>query len=187
MLTPIFILKISVTSLFELNEQQKRQLIDAEVLLSALEQAEEEVIRYRGVMYWREQGGGPYLVSLSAHLRQRSLGSTSPETKSTYQKFTQRKPEVKARLKSLRSTVDEVKRMNKALVGRALNILIDALNAMMRDEALWCSGAFFGGAHPRLVCLWGCRWRAPAKRCDVMATQDAHCYLIPASALLLWR
>ena len=46
-----------MTSLFELNEQQKRQLIDAEVLLSALEQAEEEVNRYRGSMYWREQGG----------------------------------------------------------------------------------------------------------------------------------
>ena len=122
-----------MNSFFELNEQQKRQLIDAEMLFSALEQAEAEAIRYRGSMFWREQDGGRYLISLSAHSRQRSHGPASPENELKYEKFTQRKTEVEARLKSLRAKADEVKRMNKALrVGRTPDILIDVLNAMMR-------------------------------------------------------
>ena len=64
---------------YELSESQKRQLIDAEMLFCALEQAEADAIRHRGSMFWREQDGGRYLIALSAHSRQRSLGPASPE------------------------------------------------------------------------------------------------------------
>lgn len=112
-------MKKSAIHFHELNEQQKRQLIDAEMLFSALEQAEMETIRHRGSMFWREQDGGRYLIALSANSRQRSLGPASPENELKYERFTKRKEEVAARVKSLR-------------VGRTPDILIDVLNVMMR-------------------------------------------------------
>ena len=158
-----------MTSFFELNEQQKRQLIDAEMLFSALEQAEAEAIRYRGSMFWREQDGGRYLISLSAHSRQRSLGLASQENELKYQKFTQRKTEVEARLKSLRAKADEVKRMNKALrIGRTPDILIAVLNAMMRYGV--AEHFLVVGTHALFAFETAAGVRLPN---DVMATQDA--------------
>ncbi len=158
-----------MTPFFELNEQQKRQLIDAEMLFSALEQAEAEAIRYRGSMFWREQDGGRYLISLSAHSRQRSHGPASPENELKYERFTQRKAEIEARLKSLRAKADEVKRMNKALrVGRTPDILIDVLNAMMRYGV--AEHFLVVGTHALFAFETAAGVRLPN---DVMATQDA--------------
>lgn len=162
-------MKKPVNSFFELNEQQKRQLIDAEMLFSALERAEAEAIRYRGSMFWREQDGGRYLISLSAHSRQRSHGPASPENELKYEKFTQRKTEVEARLKSLRAKADEVKRVNKALrVGRTPDILIDVLNAMMRYGV--AEHFLVVGTHALFAFETAAGVRLPN---DVMATQDA--------------
>lgn len=154
---------------YELNEQQKRQIIDAEMLFSALEQAEAEAIRHRGSMFWREQDGGRYLISLSAHSRQRSLGPASPENELKYERFTTRKAEVEARLKSLRAKADDYRRMNKALrVGRTPDILIDVLNAMMRYGV---SDHFLVvGTHALFAYETASGVRFPN---DVMATQDA--------------
>ena len=158
-----------MNSFFELNEQQKRQLIDAEMLHAALEQIEAEAIRYRGSMFWRKQDGGQYLISLSAHSRQRSLGPASPENELKYQKFTQRKTEVEVRLKLLRVEADEVKRMNKALrIGRTPDILIDVLNAMMRYGV--AEHFLVVGTHALFAFETAAGVRLPN---DVMATQDA--------------
>lgn len=164
-----FTLKIRLNSFYELNEQQKRQLIDAEMLFSALEQAEAQAIRYRGSMFWREQDGGRYLIALSAHARQRSLGPASPENELKYEKFTQKKAETEARLKSLREKVAECKRMNKALrVGRTPDILIDVLNAMMRYGV--SEHFLVVGTHALFAYETAAGVRLPN---DVMATQDA--------------
>lgn len=154
---------------YELSEQQKRQLIDAEMLFGALEQAEAESIRHRGSMFWREQNGGRYLIALSAHSRQRSLGPASPETELKYERFTTRKVEVDARLKSLRGKVDECRRMNKALrVGRTPDILIEVLNAMMRYGV--AEHFLVVGTHALFAYETAAGVRFPG---DVMATQDA--------------
>lgn len=156
-------------SFFELNEQQKRQLIDAEMLFSGLEQAEAEAIRHRGSMFWREQDGGRYLISLSAHSRQRSHGPASPENELKYERFTTRKAEVEARLKSLREKADEYRRMNKALrLGRTPDILIDVLNAMMRYGV--SEHFLVVGTHALFAYETAAGVRFPN---DVMATQDA--------------
>lgn len=156
-------------SFFDLSEQQKRQLIDAEMLFSALEQAEAESIRHRGSMFWREQDGGRYLIALSAHSRQRSLGPASPETELKYERFTTRKAEVDARLKSLRERADECRRMNKALrVGRTPDILIEVLNAMMRYGV--AEHFLVVGTHALFAYETAAGVRFPS---DVMATQDA--------------
>ena len=158
-----------MNSFFELNEQQKRQLIDAEMLFAALEQAEAEAIRYRGSMFWREQDGGRYLISLSAHSRQRSHGPATPANELKYEKFMQRKTEVEARLKSLRAKADEVKRMNKALrVGRTPDMLIDVLNSMMRYGV--AEHFLVVGTHALFAFETAAGVRLPN---DVMATQDA--------------
>jgi hypothetical protein len=162
-------LKFFLNSFFELNEQQKRQLIDAEMLFSALEQAEAQAIRHRGSMFWREQDGGRYLISLSAHSRQRSLGPASPETELKYERFTTRKAEVDARVKTLREKANEYRRMNKALrIGRTPDILIDVLNAMMRYGV--AEHFLVVGTHALFAYETAAGVRFPS---DVMATQDA--------------
>lgn len=153
----------------ELNEQQKRQLIDAEMLFSALEQTEAEAIRHRGSMFWREQGGVRYLISLSANSRQRSLGPASPENELKFERFTQRKAQVESRLKALREKALECRRMNKALrVGRTPEILIDVLNAMMRYGV--AEHFLVVGTHALFAYETAAGVRLPS---DVMATQDA--------------
>jgi hypothetical protein len=162
-------LKKSDIHFFELNEQQKRQLIDAEMLFAALEQAEAEAIRHRGSMFWRDQDGGRYLIALSAHSRQRSLGPISAENELKYERFTRRKEEVEARVKSLRAKADECRRMNKALrVGRTPDILIDVLNAMMRYGV--SQHFLVVGTHALFAYETAAGVRYPG---DVMATQDA--------------
>jgi hypothetical protein len=162
-------LKKSDIHFHQLNEQQKRQLIDAEMLFSSLEQAEAEAIRHRGSMFWRDQDGGRYLIALSASSRQRSLGPASPENELKYERFTKRKEEVAARVKSLRAKVDECRRMNKALrVGRTPDILIDVLNAMMRFGV--SQHFLVVGTHALFAYETAAGVRFPS---DVMATQDA--------------
>lgn len=158
-----------MNSFYELNEQQKRQVIDAEMLFSALEQAEVEAIRHRGSMFWREQDGGRYLISLSAHSRQRSHGPASAENELKYERFTTRKAEAEARLKSLREKAEEYRRMNKALrVGRTPDILIDVLNAMMRYGV--SEHFLVVGTHALFAYETAAGVRFPN---DVMTTQDA--------------
>jgi Nucleotidyltransferase len=154
---------------FELNAQQKRQLIDSEMLFHALEQAEAEGIRHRGSMFWREQDGGRYLIALSAHSRQRSLGTFSSVTESIHERFMTRKVEVEARLKSLKKKRDECQRMNKALrIGRTPDILIDLLNAMMRYGV--AEHFLVVGTHALFAYESAAGVRFPN---DVMTTQDA--------------
>jgi hypothetical protein len=162
-------LKIPLDAFYELSEQQKRQLIDAEILFSALEKAEAEAIRHRGSMFWREQDGGRYLISLSAQARQRSLGPASPANELKYERFMKRKVEVEARLKSLRATADDYRRMNKALrVGRTPDILIEVLNTMMRYGVT--EHFLVVGTHALFAYETAAGVRLPS---DVMTTQDA--------------
>ncbi|MEO7390727.1 MAG: GSU2403 family nucleotidyltransferase fold protein, partial [Ramlibacter sp.] len=156
-------------SFHELSEQQKRQLIDAEMLFAGLEKAEADAIRHRGSMFWRDQDGGRYLIALSAHSRQRSLGPASKENELKYERFTRRKVEVEARLKALREKVAEYRRMNKALrVGRTPDVLIDVLNAMMRYGV--SEHFLVVGTQALFAYEIAAGVRFPS---DVMATQDA--------------
>lgn len=112
----------------ELNEAQRRQLVDAESVFEALETAEEEAWRHRGSMFWREQAGRTYLIKLSPDSRQRSLGPESDESRATFQRFMDRKAQAEQRLKDLRGQADTMRRMNRALrVGRTPDVLVEVL------------------------------------------------------------
>ena len=117
----------------ELNEAQRRQLLDAESVFEALETAEEEAWRHRGSMFWREQAGRTYLIKLAPDSRQRSLGPESAETHATYERFMARKAEAEQRLKALREQADTMRRMNRALrVGRTPDVLVEILGVLAK-------------------------------------------------------
>lgn len=119
--------------LLELSEQQTRQFIDAEAAFTALEQARKEAAQVRGSMFWREQGGGRYLIRTSPTGGQKSLGLYSDETAKIAERFLTRKEELQRRVKSLTESVETHRRLNRALrVGRAPALLVELLNAIER-------------------------------------------------------
>ena len=120
-------------SFLELNESQRRQLMDAESLFDALESAEEGAWNHRGSMFWREQSGRKYLIKLWPDSRQNSLGPESDKTRETFQRFMQRKVETESRLKDLRAQSATMRRLNRALrVGRTPDLLVEVLAVLAK-------------------------------------------------------
>src|SRR3954470_21754654 len=123
--------------LFELNEGQRRQLLDAESLFEALESADQEAWKHRGSMFWREQSGKTYLIKLSPDSRQKSLGPESDQTRETFERFMKRKQETEARAKDLRAQAETMRRLNRALrVGRTPDLLVDVLGVLAKARVL---------------------------------------------------
>jgi hypothetical protein len=117
----------------DLPENASRQYIDARQVFLALEQAELKLKEYRGGMIWREQKGNEYLVRTSKRGAQTGLGARSPETQAIYDKFTAGKARAEEIVRHLRSSLEEHRRMNKALrVGRTPDVLIDILNGLKK-------------------------------------------------------
>jgi len=117
--------------LLELSEAQRRQYIDAEAVFTALEAALKDAQQVRGSMFWREGNNIRYLIRMSPAGAQTSLGPESPENRALYEKFMARKAIVEARVKSMRDSLKEQYRLNRALrVGRTPSIVVDALAAL---------------------------------------------------------
>jgi hypothetical protein len=126
-----FVVKMQLP--LELSNAQKRQYIDAEAAFCALEQAENEALTVRGSMFWREQHGRRYLIRMAAGGGQKSLGADSEENHQIHERFIKRKATAESRVQSLRASVKEHVRMNRALrVGRAPVIVVDVLQALAR-------------------------------------------------------
>jgi hypothetical protein len=120
-----------VTAFIELSESQKRQYIDAEAVFRALEQAVADAQAVRGSMFWREQGGRRYLVRMSAAGAQKSLGPDTPENQQIHARFTERKAAADSRVQSLKASLNEQQRLNRALrVGRVPNVVVGTLQAL---------------------------------------------------------
>lgn len=119
--------------LIDIGEDARRQFIDAQSVFSALEDARRAASDVRGGMYWKAQGKTDYLIRTSPKNAQKSLGPRSPDTESIYQRFTERKTQVEARVAQLTAELIRQQRMNRALfVGRAPRILVDILNTLSR-------------------------------------------------------
>ncbi len=117
--------------LTELEEAQLRQYIDAEAVFRAWEQARREAAEVRGSMAWREQKGRTYLLRVSASGAQKSLGAKSPENEAVYERFQHRKKASQDRLRSLKQTLDQHVRINRALrLGRVPVAVVDVLAAL---------------------------------------------------------
>jgi hypothetical protein len=117
----------------ELGAAQLRQYIDAEAVFSALEEATQDAREVRGSMFWRQQGGGTYLIRTSGSGAQTSLGPRSEENLAIHARFTERKRVAQERVKNLRTALQQQQRLNRALrVGRAPPIVTETLDAIAK-------------------------------------------------------
>jgi hypothetical protein len=115
----------------ELSDAQKRQYIDAESSFRALEEALLEAATVRGAMFWRTQNGSDYLIRSSSTGLQKSLGPKTAELQTVYERFTERKAELQERVKSLKATVQQHQRLNRALrLGRTPKDVVAVLQAL---------------------------------------------------------
>ncbi len=119
----------------DIGEGARRQYVDARSLFTALEETERQSPKYRGGMYWKKHArtGIEYLMRTQPDNSQVSLGPRSPETETTYQRFTTSKGEHLSRLQDMRTEMEVQQRINRALhVGRAPQLLVDILTVFYR-------------------------------------------------------
>lgn len=115
----------------ELDDDARRQYVDASAVFNGWLSARRALPAVRGGMYWKRSGASDYLVRTSASNSQKCIGPRSDETEQVYQAFMTRKRAVESREASLRREVDRHQRMNRALrVGRVPAIVVDVLNAI---------------------------------------------------------
>ncbi len=111
--------------MLELRPAAQRQYIDAVAVFTAYEDALSAAAQVRGGMYWKNTG---YLIRTSPAGSEKSLGPRSPETQKIFEGFMKRKAEVDDRLASLKSSLKENERLNRALrVGRVDPLVTDLL------------------------------------------------------------
>lgn len=115
----------------ELNDDAKRQYIDAKATFEAWEAARKAASNVRGGMYWRRTGQHEYLIRTSSTNSQKSLGRRTPETEAIYNKFFETKTAIESRQSSLREALDRHQKLNRVLhVGRAPAIVVEILNVL---------------------------------------------------------
>lgn len=115
----------------ELNDDAKRQFIDANATFHAWEAARKAALEVRGGMYWKRTDKVDYLIRTSRSNSQKSLGARSPETEAMFERFTVRKATVEQREAALRESMVRHRKMNRALgVGRTPNLVVDILNML---------------------------------------------------------
>lgn len=119
-----------------LSNRQSKQFIDADQCWTALQDARRRANSYRGSMYWRESKGRDYLtreISETTGSTYKSLGVRSPETEKIFTEFRKNKEEAEIRLKSLKSAMEDHRRINSALrVGRVPNVVIGIIEILRK-------------------------------------------------------
>jgi hypothetical protein len=103
----------------ELNNEQRRRLVDARQLYEAWRAADAELRHsYRGTMRWRRVGGGEYLYHVVGRVNH-SRGPRSPETERIKADHDTHRDGLKRRVATLSKRIDEMARVNRAMgIGR---------------------------------------------------------------------
>lgn len=103
----------------ELNNDQRREVVNNRQRFEALRDAKETYDAYRGSLTWVESKGHEYLVRSyydKAGLRkQSSLGARSSETEKMKADFESKRAAAEDRLKSLRDTMARQSAVNRVL------------------------------------------------------------------------
>lgn len=108
-----------------------RQAIDSEAIFLEWLRAAKEAAKFAGGMYFKREGSYEYLVKTAPDNRQSRLGPRDEKTEETWRAFTEGKQKMEARLRSLRDSLRESERLNKALrVGRVPSLVVDVLNEL---------------------------------------------------------
>ena len=121
--------------MLELRAATARQYIDSVAVFEAHEEALVEAGQVRGGMYWHK---GPasapeasYLVRTSAAGAETSLGPRSVVNEEIYARFIERKLASEQRLAGLKASLQDHRRLNRALrVGRVSPLIVDILNRL---------------------------------------------------------
>jgi hypothetical protein len=114
-----------------LSDNAARQAIDAEAIFLEWQRVAQEAKKFAGGMYFKREGAHEYLVKTSPDNRQTRLGPRDDKTEEALQAFSEGKQRAEQRLKSLRDSLREAERLNKALrVGRVPNLVVDVLNEL---------------------------------------------------------
>lgn len=114
--------------LIELNENQLRELVNAQAAWRAFELARREAQLVRGSMVWKKSGNGTYLVRVSTRGAQTSLGPQDDRTQAMYDAFHQRKEPAQQRLKALKARLEEQRKLNRVYrVGRTPTVVVRTL------------------------------------------------------------
>jgi hypothetical protein len=120
-----------VHDLFELDENQLRELVNAKATWRAFTQAKQEAKEVRGSMSWKKVGERTYLIRHSSSGAQKSLGSQDADTQAIYDNFQRRKGPAEERLKALKQRLEEQRKLNRVYrVGRTPNVVVRALAAL---------------------------------------------------------
>lgn len=120
-----------LVDIIELDDDAKRQYIDAKTVFEAWEAAHKAASNVRGGMYWRRTGQIEYLIRTSRSNAQKSLGPRTAETEAMYNKFFETKNSAEARQSSLRQALNRHQKLNRVLhVGRAPAIVVEILNVL---------------------------------------------------------
>lgn len=117
--------------LLELNENQLRELVNAQATWRAFELARREAKLVRGSMVWKKSGNGTYLIRVSTTGAQTSLGPQDDRTQAMYDAFHQRKEPAQQRLKTLKARLEEQRKLNRVYrVGRTPAVVVRTLAEM---------------------------------------------------------
>ncbi len=117
--------------LVELEERQLRQLSDAQAAWRNFQTATREAAEVRGSMRWKTVDGRTYLIRVSTTGAERSLGPQDERAVEMYDSFHARKAAAQARLKAMKDTIDEHRRLNRVFgVGRTPTVVVRSLRAL---------------------------------------------------------
>jgi hypothetical protein len=104
----------AVLEFAELNEDQRRRLIDVRQVFDARRAADAELRHsYRGRMHWRHRGGRDYLYRISGKT-EHSLGLRNATTEQIERDHTERRDQLKGRIATLDKRLKAMSRMNRA-------------------------------------------------------------------------
>ena len=125
--------------MLELRAAAARQYIDSVAVFEAHEEAVVEAAQVRGGMYWHK---GPasapeasYLVRTTPAGAETSLGLRSAHNEEIYGRFIERKRASDERLAGLKASLQEHRRLNRALrVGRVSPLIVDILNRLAASK-----------------------------------------------------
>ena len=103
----------------ELNNDQRRELVNTRQRYAALREARKETNPYRGSMVWNEIKGREYLIrsyyDKAGLRRQASIGVRSDETEHTKKEFERGRQEATDRLKNMKEVLKRQAAINRAL------------------------------------------------------------------------
>jgi hypothetical protein len=131
----------------ELDEDQRRRLIDATQAFEAWRTADREFRHsYRGSMRWRCVSGKDYLYRIFGNV-ERSLGPRSPDTERIKAEYTETRTRLKRRLTQLAKRLDGMAAMNRAArIGRMPELAARILRKL-DAEGLLGNQLFVVGTH----------------------------------------